>query len=100
MQSARGQAAHAKMTRASFTRCTLRLVVPDDLINQETQKLFGKGRVKLSFRSKRPQATNLPSLPIRISGRQTRLGLIGTDFLGDLEPLGQHVNDSGIDVVD
>ncbi len=75
-------------------------MVADHLVDDEAQELLGEVRVELGLLREPPQPRNLRSLPLRVGRGQAGGRLVGPDLLGHLEPLGEHVDKGGIDVVD
>ncbi len=76
------------------------LMMADDFINDEAQKLLGEVRIKPRIFRKAPQPRNLALLAARIGRRQRGLRLVAADILRDLEPLGEHEHERGVDIVD
>ncbi len=75
-------------------------MVADHFIDDEAQELLGEVRVELGLLCKPPQPRNLLGFALRICWRQPGGCLEGADLLGDLEPLGEQVNEGRVDVVD
>ena len=75
-------------------------MVADHFIDNEAQELFAKLRIEIGLFRQGPQPGDLTFLAIRIGGRQRDLRLILTDRLRDPKPLGQHVDQRGVDIVD
>jgi phosphoglycerate dehydrogenase-like enzyme len=72
----------------------------DDFGDDEAQELLREHRVEAGLDGERPQPRNLLLLADRVGGWQTDLRLVATDLLRDLEPLGEQVDEGGVDVVD
>ena len=68
--------------------------------DNEAQELFGKHRIKASFECQSPKTGDLAVFTSSIGGRQASLHFVQAHGLSDLEPLGQQVDQGGIDVVD
>jgi len=77
-----------------------RLVVSDDLADDEGEELLGELRIQVGVGRQLPQAGDLALFAHRISRREVVRGLEPADALGVLEPFGEQVNERGIDVVD
>jgi hypothetical protein len=75
-------------------------MMPDHFINDEPQKLLGKVGIKLRILGQFAQAGDLAVFAARISGGKTRLRLVPTHSLRHLKPLGEHEDQSRIDIVD
>ena len=76
------------------------LVVMNDLGHDEPQELFREHRIETRVDRQGPQPRDLQLLARRVGGRQPDLCLVTTHVLGDLEPLGQEMDQRGVDVVD
>ena len=76
------------------------LMMMDHLGHDEAQELLGEDRVESGLLGERPQPRDLSVLALGIGGRQPDRSLVTADVLGDLEPLGEQVDQGGIDVVD
>ena len=74
--------------------------MPNDFPNDKGEELLGKVRVQLADSREMPQTADLLGFPSRLAGGQSVLGLQFADRLGAPEPLRQHVNDCGVDIVD
>ena len=74
--------------------------MPNNLINNEAQKLFSEIGIELRFFSERPQPRDLALFAPGVRGRKLRLGLVAPDRLRHFEPLSKHENERGIDIVD
>ena len=72
----------------------------DDLGHDETQKLLGEDRIETGLDGQRPQPRDLLFLARRVGWRQADLSLVTAHVLGDLEALGQEMDERGVDVVD
>lgn len=75
-------------------------MMPDHLIDNEPQKFLRKLWVEIGIRRQLAQPRDLFFLTSRIGGRQSSRRLVTSHRLRDLEPLGQHEHQSGIDIVD
>jgi hypothetical protein len=75
-------------------------VLPNDFIDDKGQKLLGKVWVEFADRRETPQATHLLRFSAGIARGQPVLRLQFADSAGTTEPLRQHVDDRGIDIVD
>ena len=76
------------------------LVVPNDFFDDEGQELLGELRIEIGVDGELAKPLDLPLLACRVCGREVVRSLQPADLLGVLEPLGEHVNQCGIDVVD
>jgi hypothetical protein len=92
---------------AAFMRCCLRLVVlpnrfmlANDFMNDKGQELLGKVRIKVADRREMPQTAHLLRFSAGIARGQSVLRLQFADGAGTPEPLCQHVNNRGIDIID
>ena len=72
----------------------------NDLIDHETQEFLGEVGIKLCLCGELAQTRNLPIFAPRIGCGETCLRLVPPHRLGDLETLGEHVDEGGIDVID
>ena len=72
----------------------------DHLGDDEVEKLFGEGRVEMSILGEAAQSVDLHEFTRRVGGRQSVGSLEPPDLLGEFEPLGQQMNERGVDVVD
>ena len=72
----------------------------DHLIDDEAQEFFREVGVEIGIRRKLAQAADLPFFPAGIGGRQGVRRLIFADRLRDLEALGEHEHEGGVNVVD
>lgn len=77
-----------------------RVVVANDLIDDEAQELLRERRVETGIVSKGPQPCDLHLLTVWIGSFIACPRLVLADPLGDLETFGQQVNERGVDVVD
>ena len=68
--------------------------------DDESQKLLGEDRIEPSFERQGTEARDLPIFAFGIGSRQTDLGFVPAHSLGDLEPLGQQMDQRRVDVVD
>lgn len=75
-------------------------MVPDDLVDDEGQELLGELRIELGFDGQLAQPCDLALFAGRVSRRQLVCCLEPPDPLGVLEPLGEQMDEGGIDVVD
>src|SRR5690606_31189670 len=76
------------------------LVVADNLLDDEAQELLRKDRVETCLLRERPKPCVLTTLTLRIGARRAEIGLDVPHLLGAPEPLGEHVDERGVDVVD
>src|SRR5690606_4528728 len=76
------------------------LVMPDHLVDDEADELFAEFGVEIRVHGQCAQAFDLPRLASGIARREPGLGLVLAHGLRDAEPLRQHVNEGGVDVVD
>ena len=76
------------------------LVVANDLTNDKCEKFFSKIRVQMCVSCQLAQAFDLPGFPIRVCGWQAGTRLEFANSLGAAEPLCQHMNQGGVDIVD
>ena len=77
------------------------LVVVDDFGDDEPQELLGEDRVEARLLGERRGAGRSGSRSrLGIGRRQLDGGLVAADRLGDLEALGEQVDERGVDVVD
>ncbi len=72
----------------------------DHFVDNEAEELFGEFGIKSGVCGQLAQSGNLPFFASRISGGELGLGLVAPDRLRDFEPLGEHVDERGIDIVD
>jgi hypothetical protein len=77
-----------------------RFVLPNDFTNDKGQELLGKVWVEFADRREMPQTADLLGFPPGIAREQSVPGLQFADRMGTSEPLRQHVDDRGIDVID
>ena len=75
-------------------------MVVNNLGDDEVQKFLGERRVEPTFFGKGTQMGNLYPFALAVGRGHTARRLQLADLLGELESLGQHVNESGIDIVD
>jgi hypothetical protein len=75
-------------------------VVPNDFMNDKGQELLGKVWVKFADLREMPQTTELLGFSAGIARGQSVLSLQFADSVGTAEPLREHVDDRGIDIVD
>lgn len=66
-----------------------RVVVADDLINNESEKFLAEGWVEASGVGERTQPSDLYRFAVRVSRLETNTCLVFTDPFGDLEPFCQ-----------
>ena len=76
------------------------LMMMDDFRHDEPQELLAEHRIEARLLRQRTQPGHLLALAGRVGGGQADGGLVAADVLGDLEPLGQEVDQRGVDVVD
>jgi hypothetical protein len=72
----------------------------NDFTNNKGQELLGEVRVEFADRREMPQTADLLGFPAGIARRQSVPGLQSADRVGTSEPLRQHVDDRGIDIID
>ena len=77
-----------------------RFVMSNDLTNDKGQELFGKVGIEFADCRKMPQTADLLGFPPGIAREQSVPGLQFADRMGTSEPLRQHVDDRGIDIID
>lgn len=75
-------------------------MVADHLVDDEAQELLGEFGVEIGLFRQLPQPRDLAGLAVRIGGGEGRLGLVFAHGLGNPEPLGEHMDQRRIDVVD
>ena len=75
-------------------------VMADDLVDHEADEGFAELGVELGVDGEGAQAFDLTRLAARVAGGEAGLRLVLADRLGDAEPLRQHVDQRGVDVVD
>lgn len=75
-------------------------MMPDHFIDHEAQELLGKVGIQISLCRQFAKARDLHFLTRRIGWRQRIFGFVPPNGLRHLEPLGEHVNQRGIDIVD
>ena len=75
-------------------------MVADDFADDEREELLGELRVEVGVERQLTQPGDLLLFPVWISRREVVLGLESAHPLRVLEPLGEQVNERGIDVVD
>lgn len=76
------------------------LMVMDDLGDDEPEELLGEDGVEPCLLGERSKSRHLAFLACRVGGRQAGGCLVPPDVLGDLEALGEEVDERGVDVVD
>jgi hypothetical protein len=74
-------------------------VTPNNLTNDKGQELFGKIWVELADSREMPQTADLLGFSAGIARGQSVPGLQFADCPGTPEPLRQHVDDRGIDII-
>jgi hypothetical protein len=72
----------------------------DDFTNDKGEELLGKVWVEFAYGSEMPQTADLLGFPSAIARGQSVVGLQFADCPGTSEPLRQHVDDGGIDIID
>jgi hypothetical protein len=77
-----------------------RFVLANDFTNDKGQELLGKVWVEFADRREMPQTADLLGFSAGIARGQSVLRLQFADSAGTPEPLRQHVDDRGIDIVD
>jgi hypothetical protein len=77
-----------------------RFVLANDFMNDKGQELLGKVWVEFADRREMPQAAYLLGFSAGIARGQSVLRLQFADSAGTSEPLCQHVDDRGIDIID
>ena len=75
-------------------------MVPDYLVDDKSQEFLRKLGVQLCFSGQFAQPGDLRFFASGIAGRQGVFGFVGADRFGNAEPLGQDVDQRGIDIVD
>lgn len=85
---------------SAFSRLRDALVPADDLGDDERQELLCELRIEMGLLGEFSQSGDLPGFPRLVGRGQTVVGFEFTDALGEFEPLGEEVNEGGIDVVD
>ena len=75
-------------------------VVTNDLVDDEAQEFFRKFGIELRLRRQMAQPGDLAFLAAGIGGGQAVRRLVQSHRLRHLEPLGEHVDQSRIDIVD
>ncbi len=75
-------------------------MVMDHLGDDEPQELLGERRVEARLLGESPEPLDLDAFTFGVGGGQIDGRLVATDRLGDLEPLGEQVDERRIDVVD
>ena len=91
---------HAPRDSIGYRLLGVLLVMVDDFGHDEAQELLREHRIETRLDGQRPQPRHLLLLAHRVGGRQPDRGLVAADLLGDLEPLGEQVDERGVDVVD
>ena len=76
------------------------LVTADHLGDDEGEELLGEFGVEVRVLGENPQAGDLSGLARFIGRRQPVFGLELADPFGEFEPLGQEVDEGGVDIVD
>jgi hypothetical protein len=77
-----------------------RFVLPNNFMNDKGQELLGEVWVEFADRREMPQTADLLGFSSGIARGQSVLRLQFADSAGTSEPLCQHVDDRGIDIVD
>ena len=75
-------------------------MMPDHFIDNEPQKLLGEIGIELRIPCQLPQPRDLTLFTPRIGGGQPMRRFIPPDRLRHFEPLGEHENQRGIDIID
>src|SRR5690606_5551435 len=75
-------------------------MVPDDLGDDEVEPLLGELGIEVRLFGQSAQTGDLLLLPTGVGCRHLVLGFEVPDLLGGTEALGQHEDQSGVDVVD
>jgi hypothetical protein len=75
-------------------------MMPNDFTNDQGQELLGKVWVEFADSREMPQTAGLLGFPSGVARGQSVLGLQFADRVGTPEPLCQHVDDRGIDIID
>jgi octaprenyl-diphosphate synthase len=75
-------------------------MMADHFIDDEAKEFLGKIGIQIGILGQLTQPFNLPLFAPRIGRRQGRLRLMLAHGLRDLEPLGEHEDEGGIDIVD
>ena len=76
------------------------LMMADHLIDDEAQEFFGEDRIELRILGELTQPSDLALLSAWIGWWQGILCLETAYRLRDLEPLGQHIDQDRVDIVD
>lgn len=76
------------------------MMMANDLVDDEADELLTEIGIELGLFGKAAQPRDLPLLARGVGRGQVVRGLVGAHRLGDAEPLGQHVDQRGVDVVD
>jgi hypothetical protein len=74
--------------------------MPDDFANDKDNELLGTNWIEVTGSCEMPQTADLRGFPFLIAKGQSVPGLQFADRMGALEPLCQHMDDRGIDIVD
>ena len=72
----------------------------DHLVDDEPQELFPEIGIELGVFGQPAESRDLALLTRRVGWRKRVFGLVGAHRLGDAEPLGEHMDQRRIDVVD
>ncbi|EGE57290.1 hypothetical protein RHECNPAF_4460062 [Rhizobium etli CNPAF512] len=75
-------------------------MMPDNFLDDEVQELLGEIRVQIGGFRQLAKAFDLVFFARRIGRRQIVFGLQHADLFGAAEAFGQHVHESGVDIVD
>lgn len=75
-------------------------VMVDHLGDDEGEELLRELGIEVGFLGEPPQSGDLPGLPGFVGRGQSVVGLELAHGLGELEPLGQQMDEGGVDVVD
>ncbi len=75
-------------------------MVADHLVDDEAQEFLAEFGIELGVFGEAAQAGDLALLATRIGGGQPAGRLVPADRLGHLEPLGEQMDERGIDIVD
>lgn len=75
-------------------------MVADHLVDDETQEFLAEFRIKIGRLGKRSKARDLTLLAVGIGWRQGDLRFVLAHSLRNPKPLGEHMNQRGINVVD
>ena len=75
-------------------------VMPDYLVDDEAQELLGELRVEIGFFGQCAQAGDLAFLAVGIGRGQRVFGFVAAHRLRRAKPLGEDVDERGVEIVD